>query len=472
MKNVNIFGCCCSRNIFNYLPIKEFFTVKRYAFQVCMWAYFEPSLDIPDELLRKTQQAGFTLRMLDYDMNKVTLCEFDKVPADYFVLDFMNMSFPLYKVSYKGRETYMQNAFAVNFFKSSKNVKGFEDFTFELVSLSSVPEEKILNGLDRLAEWLLSRYKPEQIILYHPVRATEYVGLSGKKYSYPDKLDPKYNDSRHLLLTATDEFESIVEKYTKYFSERVKGCVVIDAVKPLAFDKLLKDSPAPSMHYAPSTYVAQGEKILDALGISYNKDLKWDRVFLDYQNKIKQEQDRYDALMSSMNNTFIDMNINVYFKIFFSLVDKNDYILFVMCKEDMSILYSDFVYRDKLNMKTVPNFKDSYIAVVDLASEQTFEMTSASLISFNYVNKALSDRPVELKSAGTNCIQLGENVIASAVINNTEYAFNSRGCNIVIYQKSKKAVVDSFVCDLNRDKTLTVRSRYAQNYVQRILNEI
>ncbi len=472
MKTVNIFGCCCSRNMFNYYPLVDTFQVQRYAFQVCIWACFEQALGVPEHLLKKIQEAAFTLRMLDYDMNKVTLQEFEKVPADYFMIDLMNMSFPLYRVTYEGKETYMQNAFAAQFFSKVKNAEGFESFTFEEVPLSSVPEEKVLNGLDRLAEWVLRHYRQEQIILFHPLRAKKYVGNSGMVREYPDTLLSAVQKERHLLLPATEEFEGIVLKYTNYLRTKLGNCNFVASVDPLAFDKLLSDNPPPSMHYAPSTYVEQGERLLEVLNMSSESaQMKWDKLLFSYNDKIAQEKKKYEEIQKTVSEGF-NLNLNRYFRVFLSALDRNDYILFLSCREDMSVKYSDFTQRKNLGMTVVPKFKDSYIAVIDFETGQVQELTAGSLLHLRYVNPAHFENPVDIISGGTNCMEDGSSVIASVKINGTEQCFNSRGCNIVVYQKSTRKVVDSFVCDLNRDQTLGITSKFETNYVHRMLAEL
>ncbi len=463
-KTVNAFGCCCSRNIFNFAPASKAFKINRFAFQIAVWACFQPSLEIPFSDIEKIKERPFTLRMIDYDFNKIACREFEKLPSEYFMLDLTSMSFPVYKIRYKNKETYVQNWLGSKFMPTLKDIPGFETFSYQQMTIEDVPQDIVFDGLDRFCEWLLGIYKPEKILFYLPRRAERYLLANGET-----------GDFSEALIKQNRNLDEIVRRYTNYVRGKLKGCHFMQYTRPLmAYDAECGNNPPPALHYAPSNYVEQGQIMMNLLDLRYSDYVggelnPWDSVIIEREQTLQNLTSQTQRLEQICKNG-VFVNINYYFKLLRLLKNMDDYILFFVCKEDMAVLLDQFTEREKLGLKQKPSFKDSYIAILDGKDGLVYEEVKASRLQYQYSNSVFT-KPVQMISGGTNCIAAGENVIASVIIEDQEYAYNSRGCNVVVFQKSTKSVVDSFVCDLNRDELLGVRSRYAENYIQKILCE-
>lgn len=460
-RTVNVFGCCCSRNIFNYPPASEVFKINRFAFQVSVWSCFGTSLEIPSSDIQKIKERPFTLRMIDYDFNKIACREFEKSPSDYFMIDLTSMSFPVYRIGYKGKETYVQNWLASSFMPTLKDIPGFETFYYKKMTIQDVPEAEVYNGLDQFCSWVLELYRPDQILLYLPRRAEQYI--------LPDGEVRIFKDETILPNRKLDERISI---YTEYVKNKLNGCHFVKYSKTLtAYDKETGNAPPPALHYTMSNYIEQGKMILNELGIDYSdyseNNLKiWETILIEQERTLHELTTKTEQLENS--SKFV--TINNYFKLLRAIKDINDYIIFFVCREDMSILLDKFTERKKYGLSKMPAFKESYIAVFNGSEGVVYEESKASALYYEYSDKAFS-QPVRITSGGTCCVETGERVVASVIIDGKEYSLNLRGCNIIIYRKSTRTVVDSVVCDLNRDKTLKVRSKYEENYLEKILHE-
>lgn len=435
-KTVNAFGCCCTRNIFNYKPINDFLSVNKYAFQIAVWACFEESLNIPEEDIEKIPERPFTKRMIHYDINKCALQEFEKSEADYFMIDLQTMSFPVYEVSYQGKKTYIQNHLGASFLPKMVEMKEFEGLSFERMNIGDVPQDIVFRGLRKFAEWVLQKYDPKKVILYLPRRARRFVTNEGIYRKYDE-------ETLHSQLYLDCE----VVKYTDYLKTIMPGINYYEYDgELLGYDENYGRKQPPALHYAEYNFMEQGTDILKMLSIDNDQNIA-ENINVTYIST----KNEYKKMCDEVSKGIL-LNINKYFSLFRKLCSTDDYVLLFSSREDSAAYWGEFK-KEIIGLKKDLAFKQSYVAIIDFKNNIILEECSDDIIKKDYEADGVH---FSVTSGGSNCLNKGKFPVASILVQGKEYTTNGRGLNVVLYSRKEKAVVDSFVCDMNRDSMLKV----------------
>ncbi|MDE6024107.1 MAG: hypothetical protein K2G45_01495 [Lachnospiraceae bacterium] len=111
-------------------------------------------------------------------------------------------------------------------------------------------------------------------------------------------------------------------------------------------------------------------------------------------------------------------------------------------KDDVSVSFTteirDAMLDVGLNMELTNQYQSSYVAILD-GNEVIFESMGEDEIEYSGNDEGLE---YYVSSAGW---PVGNQ--SQIVINGNDYSFNSRGINIVVYDKESKSVVDQVVFD-------------------------
>lgn len=189
-----------------------------------------------------------------------------------------------------------------------------------------------------------------------------------------------------------------------------------------------------------------GKYLEECFNISGEYDNYWDQDLLLYQKV------RKVALLE------LEQNFITYIE---KLRDEfQDTMIFIAASDDMSqgLNEMDFNVLQSLGLQTDFSgaIRNSYMAVID---------------NGQVIYEALSNRPLVYEGVrGRNEIKYRlysagwwTNANASIIINNREYAVNSRGINIVVYDKKRELVLDSVCFDTSVDFHASVRNNVMIN---------
>lgn len=129
---------------------------------------------------------------------------------------------------------------------------------------------------------------------------------------------------------------------------------------------------------------------------------------------------------------------------------QSDYVVCIAVKDEASQSLTAEIVQDFCNMGLefdLPGkYRWSYLAVID-NGQVIYENLSDKGIKYETI---IADSQISLLSAGYD---LGNN--CSIKINGVEYAINSRGINIVVYDKKAGYILDSICVDTFADSSLT-----------------
>ena len=156
----------------------------------------------------------------------------------------------------------------------------------------------------------------------------------------------------------------------------------------------------------------------------------------------------YDKFYSGMLKYDMETDFNRYI----TLLDENkeNLTIFICGKGDITggLNSDDKKQLQKLGCKS--DFQKAYLAVID-SGKLVYENTNKDAISYKY--KLNDNRNIYLYSNSDDTKSK-----ASVVLNEKEYAINSQGMNIVVYDKESGCIVDSVAFDTHDSKKTWWRS--------------
>lgn len=134
--------------------------------------------------------------------------------------------------------------------------------------------------------------------------------------------------------------------------------------------------------------------------------------------------------------------------------DDNNKIFFFVCKDEMTSGMSkdeiDMLQQIGLKANFENSYRNSYISIVD-GGRVVLESCSNRTIKDTF--KIDDETRVEMESSGFFC-----GSTCSIKINGQEYALNSRGLNIVVYDRETHQVIDTVVFDTSMEDHAVVRN--------------
>ena len=241
-KHISIIGSCVSREMFNSAPLKDVFNVDGYAFKVCVWDLFGERLGFSREDFDKIEMPSFYARMLWYGFEKVTLSEMGGYKSEYLLIDLLNVKHDVDKITYNGKSVYIQdmhNSYSA-YAEKVKKTKPFSELEHERIRAVDIPEERIVSGLEKLAEWALKNYSSDKIIINNFAVAEGYYSLGNKYFPYPENAvgDADYSEC---------------EKYARILKELMPNAIFLEKITDLVSQHALYDGIDSDMnqHFHP-----------------------------------------------------------------------------------------------------------------------------------------------------------------------------------------------------------------------------
>lgn len=127
---------------------------------------------------------------------------------------------------------------------------------------------------------------------------------------------------------------------------------------------------------------------------------------------------------------------------YISGLNNSNYLLFMSVRDDASTSFTteirDAMFNLGLETDLTNKYRNSYVAVLD-GKKVVFESVSEETVEYSSTSEGVE---YHVLSAGFNAGSRSE-----IVINGVDYSFNSRGINIVVYDKENETVVDQVVFD-------------------------
>lgn len=150
---------------------------------------------------------------------------------------------------------------------------------------------------------------------------------------------------------------------------------------------------------------------------------------------------------------------------YFGSIDLDNVIIIFSVLDEASRYWNRFVFKNTLGLRINLQFRDSYIAIVDIGNSFVYEMTDNKSISFDCKMIGLN---VHITSAGYAMNPFK----AEIIINGIDYSKNLRGLNFVVIDKSTGSVLKSSNCDLYDDCDLLIDSskRIFKSRLEKIIN--
>ncbi len=141
------------------------------------------------------------------------------------------------------------------------------------------------------------------------------------------------------------------------------------------------------------------------------------------------------------------ININDYIQ----GINLNEVIIFIAGLGNISNFWELFRQKKRLNLNSALTWQDSYIAIIDFNADNVIENAKKEYLQTKY--KIDERTEAEITSAGFE-IKPEKAIIR---INGVDYSPHSKGINVVIFNRNKNCVINSFSCDTLNDRNLQIR---------------
>ena len=148
----------------------------------------------------------------------------------------------------------------------------------------------------------------------------------------------------------------------------------------------------------------------------------------------------------SMQNG-ININIDEYFK----TVNLKEVVVFIAGLGNIYNYWNQFDQKTRMRLQAEIGWKDSYIAIIDLGADKVKELSGQEYLQTEY--KINAKTAAEITSAGIN-VKPEKAIIR---INGVDYSPHAKGINVVVFDRNKGCVVNSFSCDSLNDQNLRIR---------------
>lgn len=457
-KHISILGSCVSRELFNNSILSQVFAIDNYFYQVCIWDLFGDKLNINKEELLKFYKEEFTARMICCDFNKNVPKLLKESKSEYLLLDLYNIIQNVVEMRYNKKNIYTQfsydrySCFFENINKISE-IKDKSKFTHLSYSYKEVEESMIYLGLDKLAEFIKSNYKTENVVINIPEFSRIYI----------DK-DDKTGEYNENILRTGDSCLKTIEKYSYYLKEKIPGCKILEySDLNLVAQKNKFDSPSslnpPQMHYCITHRLNKSEKLLNLLNIDFKEynQIPENILMVDYEYaKLNNQYLKIIKSELAKNITTHELNLNDYVE---RIENLEDFIIIISAKDEASHSLPYFTNKDILGLEMPIKFRESYFAIIDKSRNFIKETCSETGLVFEYKNNLPNDSSVLITSQGYNSGNKSS-IILKSENSSQEISQNRRGLNIVLLNAKTLEIVDSFSCDTHLDKELKVKSMY------------
>ena len=236
-KKINIFGSCCTRELFNY---QEQYEVGIYVMHQSLFTLYSKPLEITYDQTKSTDGSKFKRRMIYYEFNKLGLSKVLEEPSDFLVVDFADCRYDIYDFDNpKGVKIIYTHESRATF----GNIKELDQFKNIEMHYCNVMEEfsddMIREILIRFTRQILSVYDAEHIVLNKIQMNDEYFENGEQK-----KLENNFHYNRRQF----------IKKIEDMFLELVPNCKVLETdEKPILNINHKFGGPHP-MHYEDIYY--------------------------------------------------------------------------------------------------------------------------------------------------------------------------------------------------------------------------
>ncbi len=445
-KNVSILGSCVSREMFNTSILSKVFKVDCYAFKNCVWDLFGESFDIPPEAFDKIEIPAFAARMLTYCLNKTTIAELEKFKSEYLLIDLLNIRHNVTKLTYNGKTVYIQdndNNYPTYKDKISQ-VKEFSEIKSEQLTISDIPEQQVIDGLTKFAEWAKQNYDEKKIIINNFAISESYFSLDNQYKNY----DKDYINSLGY---------DLCETWTKKLYELLPNSIFLDKVKNLVSQYTIYDGLhilTPSIvHFSNESYIRMAENFLNALSIDNKDYVSHPLTPLEYECCLLKNQyvKLYDEQKTLKQKS---LSLEKYIKKFENLSD----FIFIFTSKD-GVSFNTGVQRalSPIINATIPK-ANKFIAVINKAENFAKYNTSPNEPVMEH---SVNNKTIRVESTGWGSTSKSKIIIKDGdKIDNIE--FDTKGLNFLVLNSRSLEFIDKGNCDTDSAE-LVVYSEYIIN---------
>lgn len=243
--NIAILGSCVTRDAF-VLPRGQKYRLPTYVARTSFISITAPPISIADGTINGPHQ--FDVQCLEHDFRKTAIETMLSRGLDYVILDFVDERFDLMRIA---GSLVTDSRYARDYGVIDNNQLVVEG-TIPRVDPATTDMWK--RSCVEVAQQLLARLRPEQIILHSCKLASEYISGGERKTFVGYYAD------------LTSSFNPIFAEYEAFFLSQVPGCRMIR----LADDLVLGDEDhrwkLQPFHYVPGYYEAFLDQLAEITG--------------------------------------------------------------------------------------------------------------------------------------------------------------------------------------------------------------
>lgn len=329
-----------------------------------------------------------------------------------------------------------------------------QDGTLDLNGFNSRQNEKENLAIERCEDYFCNKgnFKVIKVLPYIVTDDDESLHPNGSPLHY-NHICYEYGIRMLDIMTDDQDQNTLLERSRNLYSEYIKKIMDVREnaiIKSLNMLKKMKDTE--SYAYSWNNYCNQTSMKDDYLDI-INKRYMLKNQKLDKKILLCKTIDEYITA---------------------ALKSEEKYIIFIAVKDTADTYWKNWQSRERLGIKTdlSKNRRQSYCAMINTLNGNIIEQydKSDNEMHFNYELR-LKNRYIYTDSETANenyyCVYLSskakrgesQEMWASIMINNIDYAINKRGMNFVVFSLDRQCVVDSFYVNFVTDKKLTIRRK-------------
>ena len=266
-KKINIFGSCCTRELFNY---QEKYEVGCYVMQQSLFTLFAKPWTMSYEQAKGTDDSKFKKRMMYYEFNKLGLKKVLEEPADYLIIDFADCRYDIYEFdSPQGVKIIYTHESRATFenIKDDKEFKNIDKHYLNVVE--NFDDKQLTEILKKFCEQILKVYDKDHIILNKIQMYDKY---------FEDGVEKRLENNFHLSR------KDFIAKIENIFLKVIPDCRVLETEESPVLNINHKFGGPHPMHYE-DIYYEYKMKLLDNLISSQNNLKAIKQEYLEKLNK-------------------------------------------------------------------------------------------------------------------------------------------------------------------------------------------
>ena len=186
MQEIDIFGTCFSRELFN---TTDKYYVNTYLMQQSIFTMFSNPFSIESNEVISHDNYMFKNRMLYYEFNKLAIDKLKENHSKYIVIDLLDQVRKIYKIFNSSDIKIISTSDTKLTLENLKKIRCNQSITFEEEDVKLYSEQELYKYVNKFVKLLLSCYEEDKIIVNRAQLQNKYYNNDKLEYVNSDLYD-------------------------------------------------------------------------------------------------------------------------------------------------------------------------------------------------------------------------------------------------------------------------------------------